>query len=692
MGFAELTTLFRPRSLAVIGASEDATKIGGRPIAFLKRAGFPGPIYPINPQRRSIQGIEAFSALAAVPDAVDHAIIAVSAKQAVETIDACAAKGVRSITMFTAGLGELDGVGRCLQEDIAVRCRAAGIRLLGPNSLGFCNVADRVFSTFSGAFEFAWPKLGSIGIASQSGAFGAYCYSLLIQRNLGISHFITTGNEADVDVAECIEWLANDPATSVIAAYIEGCRDGSLLRRALARAAERRKPVVLMKVGVSEVGAAAALSHTGSLGGSDAAYQAAFDEAGVHRAASLEEMIDVIEGFTAGVVPKGRSLGVISVSGGAGVLLSDAGTEHGLELRPLPQDAQDEIRALVPFAGPRNPVDTTAQVRNDQSLFTRILQIMAGRGGFDILIAFVGYAGWEPTGLGAIQLALADFRRQFPDRLLILCMSSTPERQRELQEQGFLMFADPRRAVQVAAALERFGNFAYRAPPSPRVIGVTLPEGALDEVAAKRALAAAGLPFLAERMVADVEAAVVAAEEMGYPVALKVVSPDIPHKSEVGGVALDLADVSAVRTAWGIMMARVLTDAPVARILGAIISPMVRGGVETVIGVHRDPTFGPLMMFGLGGVFVEVMQDVVFRLAPIDREQALAMIEEIKGRPLLHGARGHEPVDREAIADALVALSDFACEQGASIRSAEINPMVVFPDGAVALDAAIERA
>ncbi len=696
-----LDALFRPQSIALIGASTDPKKIGGRPLANMLRGGFKGRLIPINPSARKVQGLLSYASLDDVPGPVDQAIIAVPAAAARDALEACIRKGVRAAVMFTSGFGELGAEGRAAQDAMAARCREAGMRLLGPNCLGVMNPADGVFCTFSSSLTGIrpWPRIGRIGIATQSGAVGTYCHSLLEDRGAGLSHYVATGNEADVDVAACIAWLAQDDATDVILTYLEGCRDGARLREALALCAARGKPVVAMKVGVSEAGAAATISHTGTLAGSDAGYQAAFDEAGVWRARSLEEAADIAVACTAGKLPRGRRLGVITVSGGAGALLADEAAARGLEMPELPEDAQKAIRALVPFASPRNPVDATAQTGNDRTLLTRMMAIMMGEpdgpARFDVFVAFLAFVAENADAFATVLPALETLRKQRPDTAFILSMRGSNETRRMLLEKGFFLCEDPTEALRTAAALVHFGTRLPKAPApaaaAPAAGRARLPEGPLDEAAARKLLAEAGVPFVAERIARSAAEAAEAATALGFPVALKVLSPDLAHKSDVGGVRLGLRDAAEVAAAYEAMLRQVREAAPQARIEGALVSPMVQGGVETVLGVHRDPVFGPVVMFGLGGVFVEVFRDVAFRLAPLTREAALAQIDSIRGRALLEGARGRPPVDKEAIADALVALSRFAVAHADEVASVEINPFIALPKGGLGVDAVILR-
>ena len=685
-----LDALFKPRSVAIIGASSDGNRIGGRPVAYSKRA-FKGAIFPVNPNAREIQGLPAYASIRDVPGEIDQAIIAVPAKAAMQAADDCIAKGVKAAVMFSSGFAETGTEGRAMQVELARRCAAGDMRLVGPNSLGMFNVHAGLYSTFSSYFDPLWPRTGPVSIVSQSGAFGTYFLAIAAERGLGFSHCIATGNEADVDVAACVDWLADDPDTGVIMIYLEGCRDGARLRAALARAQANRKPVVAMKVGVSEQGVAAIASHTGSLAGSDAVFDAVFAEYNVHRARSLDELVDVAYACSGRVFPKSPRVGVVTLSGGVGIQMADTANEMGLELPRMPDEARQKILTMVPFAGPANPVDATAQVINDWSMFTRILGIVADEGNVDSVVSFLAHTGTAPGVMDRLKPALLEVRQRLPDRVFILCARMPRDMADDLTASGFLTFEDPTRAIATVAALARLGKgfAAARAPqPVSTQAAAPLAPGPIDEAQAKRLLGAAGIPFAPERIARTREEAVAAARAIGFPVVLKVLSADIAHKSEAGGVVLGLRDADAVAATYDAMMARVAERVPNARIDGALVARMIEGGIETVIGTKRDPIFGPVVVFGLGGVYVEVLKDVTLRLAPVDRDTAKDMVRAIKGYPLLSGARGKPPADLDALADALVALSRFAAAHP-EVASAEINPFIALADGGAAVDALI---
>jgi acyl-CoA synthetase (NDP forming) len=380
--FAGLTPLLAPRSVAVLGASSDPTRIGGRPIAYMRAQGFPGGLYPVNPNRAEIQGLKAYKSVADLPEAPDVAIVAVPAELAASSIEDLAMRGVKAVVMFTAGFAEMDEAGAAVQAKMVATARAAGMRILGPNCLGVFDARRSYYATFSSSFDSGWPVPGRIGIASQSGAYGTHLYTLARNRGIGASLCVMTGNEGDVTVGECIGWLAENPEVDVIAVYAEGIREAPGLIAAFEAARAAKKPIVMQKVGRSELGGKAAKSHTASIAGDDAVTEAVMREFGVYRARNSEEMLDIAHTATRKIYPVSNSLGVITVSGGAGVLISDVAESLGLAMPEMPLHAQQKLRELVPFCAPRNPVDATAQVSNDVTLVKTFTESMVRDGGY----------------------------------------------------------------------------------------------------------------------------------------------------------------------------------------------------------------------------------------------------------------------------------------------------------------------
>lgn len=688
---SSIDTLLRPRSVAIFGASDDPARISGRPLRYLLEAGFAGPIYPINPNRATVQGVTAYASLADAPQVPDVALIAVPASLTEQAVRDCVDKGVKGAVIFSAGYAESGEDGLAVQRRVADIARAGGLRLLGPNCLGVFNPQIGFYGTFTQSLDKELPSAGPLGIVSQSGAYGSHIAYLARQRGMGINYWITTGNEADVDVSECLEWMAGQEDVKVIMAYVEGVRDGARFRRALALARRNRKPVVMMKVGRSEIGARAASSHTASLAGSDAIYDALFRQHGVHRAETTDEQLDVAYACLRGIFPEGDKLGVVTLSGGAGVLISDAAERYGLDVAPMPHAAQEKLRALLPFATVTNPVDTTAQALNEMNLLARNIEVMLDEGGYDALIGFFSTVPNTRTLSGPLREAIESGCARFPDRLIALEMVADREVVREYEKAGFLVFEDAARAVSALAALTRFAAAHGREDAAAAVTAPVVPlgDGALSEVAAKKLLGAAGIPFLDERLATDAQDAGAAADAIGYPVAMKIVSPDIEHKTEIGGVIVGVHDREGVENAYRTLIERAAHHRPDAAIEGVLVTPMARKGVEVIVGVSRDPVFGPAVMFGLGGVHVEVLRDVTFRLAPFDLAEAKTMINEIRGRAMLEGVRGAPASDVAALARLLVDVSEFAAAHREDVESIDLNPVIVLPEGQglVALDA-----
>ena len=688
-----LSALFAPRAIAVVGASSNAQKIGGIPVDYQRRFGFEGALYPVNPNADRIQDLPAYPSLRAIGQPVDLAILAVPSALVDGALDDAIAAGVKGVVLFSSGFAEVGAEGAAAQARLGDKARAAGVRLVGPNCLGFMNIARHVYATFSPAPGVGRVMPGRIGLVSQSGAFGAYAYAMARARGVGLSLWATTGNEADVQVADCLAWLAQDPDTDVIMAYMEGCRDGPRLRAALALAQANGKPVVMVKVGRTALGAEAAASHTAALAGDDAVYDAVFRQYGVLRARNLTEFFDLAHSAAVAGRPRDRSIGLFTLSGGVGALMADEASAQGLDARPLSEAAQDTLRRWVPFAAPRNPVDITGQVTNDMTLIDRTARVMLDDQGFASWMGFLAAAGASDAFWPVLRSLVTSLREAYPDTLLAVSTLLTPERRAELEAMRCLVFADPSDGIRTIAALAGLKPAAaVAAAPALTQAPLTLAPGTLSEPDALALLANAGVPVVAHRVVRSADEAAAAAEALGEAVVVKIVSADIPHKSDVGGVALGLRGAAQARAAFERTRDLARTARPEARLDGALVARMLTGGVECIAGVHRDPVFGPVLMFGLGGIHVETLRDVSLRALPITRDDALAMVRELRAFAILNGARGRPPVDLDSIADALCALADFAQRAGDSLDSAEINPLIARPQaegGCVAVDALI---
>ncbi|HUG21092.1 acetate--CoA ligase family protein [Piscinibacter sp.] len=691
---SRLSALLSPRSVAVIGASADALRIGGRPIAYMLERGYAGRILPVNPKRAEVQGLPAYASVAALPEVPDLAIVAVAAELTPAVVAELAERGTAAAILFTAGFAEASPEGAALQAQVVAAARRHGMRLLGPNSLGVVNPRNGFFGSFVSSVELGMPRAGRVGIVSQSGAYGGHLLAAATAAGIGLSSVVMTGNEADLTLGDVVQVMVDDPDTDVIALYSEGIREAEGLVAALEAARRARKPVVMMKVGRSAVGSAAAQSHTASIAGNDRVIDAVLAELGVVRAKSTEQMLDIARLATRRIYPASNTLGVITVSGGAGVIISDAAEDVGLPVPEMPAAAQAHLRSLLPFASPRNPVDTTAQFMNDISLVGRFTDTLVTEGGYRSVLGFFTYTGGAPTIAARLREQLRPVRERHPDRLFVLSLQASPEQIRGYEDDGFSVFEDPTRATVAIEAMGRFGRAfeAAQKQPAPVLPAVALPSHTPTEAQAKRLLAEAGIESAPERACAGSEAAVVAAREIGFPVVLKILSPDILHKSEIGGVLLGVADEAAVRAGYATLIERAGHAAPDARIEGVLVAKQLSGGVECILGTQRDPVFGPVAMFGLGGIFVEVMKDVVLHRCPFGDDVAEQMIRSIKGAPLLLGARGKPPSDIPALARMLSRLSAFAVAAGPSLQSIDLNPVFAMPagEGAFAADAVIE--
>lgn len=691
--FAALGSLVNPQSVAIVGASADPTRIGGRPIAAMLSAGYKGRIYPVNPGRETVQGLTCFASVADLPEAPDAGIVAVAAKHAVGVVEALGARGCRSVILFSAGFAETGTEGVEAQEGLLAIARRYGMRVLGPNTLGVYNVGCGYYGTFSSSLEMAFPLPGNIGIASQSGAYGVHLSVAARLRGLGASVLITTGNEADVTVADAIGWMAGNDGIDVICAYQEGFRDAGRLIAALDAARAARKPVFMLKAGRSQLGASAAASHTASLSGDDAIADAVLAEYGVIRVDDTEQMLDCAYAAHKRVYPVNNDLAVITISGGAGIVASDEAEIVGLPMPTMPEEAQARLKEILPYGAPANPLDCTAQALNDLSLFEDYTIAALRDGGYKSVLCFLTYVAGSASLAPRLLDSLRKIRSDFPDRLLALCVLASPEITRAYEEAGYLVFTDPSRAVRTIAAMGRVGDMlAVKPAARPALPQVLLPQQSPDEHAAKALLADAGIESAPERLVHSPDEAVAAAVEFGFPVVMKIVSPDLAHKSDIGGVRLDLEDADAVRAAYPEIVNAVASAAPQAQINGMIVARQLSGGVECLMGINRDPVFGPVAVFGLGGIFVELIDDVAIRPCPFDVETARDMILSIKASGILTGARGRDAVDLDALATMLSRLSGFAFAAGQGLRAIDLNPVLALPDGAYALDAVIEIA
>ncbi len=688
--FSSLSSLIEPKSVAIIGASNDPHRIGGRALKYMLERRFAGDIYPVNPKRDTVQGLRAYSDVSSLPGCPDVAILALAAEQVPATLKELASINVKNAVIFSSGFAEAGAQGELLQQQIVDA--AGSMRILGPNSLGVFNAKSNFWGTFTATLETGWPLPGRIGIASQSGAYGAHMLCAARQERIGISVFVATGNEADITVAEAIGWMAKNDGIDIIISYMEGVRNGPELISALQLAKAARKPVIMLKAGRSALGSQAAKSHTAALAGDDAVIDAILREFGVIRVNGAQEALDIAKAATRGIYPEHNTMGVLTVSGGAGIIISDEAEQHGVLLPEVPADARARMHGMLAFASTRNPVDCTAQALNETTLTGNFGIEMVQSDRFSSMLIFFSHAGGVASIVPGLRAELRRIRQARPHILYILSVLAPDNLVSQYEEDGFLVFDDPGRAVRAIGAMGRLGRaFAAREPSMPPDLpSFVLPEQTPNEAISKLVLTEAGISVTQDYVCTSAEQAQEAAAQAGYPVVMKILSPDIQHKTEIGGVLLNVDSAEAVGRGYETLISRARNAVPDARIDGVLVSQQVKAGVECIMGIQHDPIFGPMALFGLGGIHVEVFKDIVLRRCPFNVSDAHEVIRSIRGLPLLEGVRGSSAVDFKALAEMLSRLSVFAAKAGPRLKSVDLNPVIATPDGAWAVDAVLE--
>ena len=688
-----LKEIMSPKSIAIVGASDNKTRIGGRPLSNMIEKGFSGEIYPINPNRDTVQGIKAYSSLLDVKDDLDFILVAVPSKLVVSVLEEAVIKKAKTALIFSSGFSEIGYEGEVLQNQIKKINQESGLRVIGPNCLGLFNSANNFFPTFTTTVNRTTPLPGGIAIASQSGAYGSHIYMVAHERGLGIRYWMTTGNEVDLSVGETIQMMAEDPEVHTIMAYAESVKDGEQFTKALDTARSEKKPVIFMKVGRSEVGAAAANSHTASLAGEDVIYDEVLRAHGAYRVKSTEEMLDVAYATRAKTYPTGKNLGVVTISGGGGVLIADAAADEGLTVGPMPQDTQDELKKLVPFASPMNPVDVTAQFFNDLSIVPKFTDLMLSRGGYDALIGFWTTVPGSPILSNPLLSSLKQAMKGYEDKLFINCMVAPEDIVKTYENEGFLCIEDPTRAVVAMSALmffgEKFNEKTVINNFNKNDFLVKIPNKKLNEVDCGEILRNAGLPIVKSFLIHTAGELPSIFNEDNNKYVMKIVSSDIQHKTDIGGVILNIKNNNDAQKAYEQILSNVKKNAPNAKIDGVMVSPMIKGGIECILGAKIDPVFGPVVMFGLGGIYAEVMKDIAFAEAPLSNEQAEKMILSLKGKDLFYGARGQASTDIKSLIKVIVSLSNFIAANSDQVDQVEMNPLLVNEKQIIALDALI---
>lgn len=684
-----MRALLAPRSVAILGASEDLNRLNGRPLKFLIRAGYKGRIFPVNPKYSEIAGHKCYPDVASIPEPVDLAIVGVPARLVIDSIRALGQKKVLAAIVFASGFGEMGAEGQQLERALVAEARAQGVRVLGPNGLGLINAFDGMLATFSQYGNGETPA-GPIAFVTQSGAFGTAIAALGRQRGLGLGYFVNTGNEADVDFVAAMSAVLEDARIKVGIGYIEGLKDGAGFRALARRAATVGKPLVVAKVGRTGAGARAASSHTGSLAGEDAVFGAVARQFAVVRARNDGQLLDFAEVFATTPLPEGRGVAVITQSGGAGVMMADRAEELGLEVPVLADATRAKLKGVLPdFGALGNPVDVTAQFIADPASLRETMRIVLDDPKVSVAVVWFQLMTEFVDRLLPI---FAEIKQAARKPFVVVWVAGPPEGIKRLRELGIAVLAAAEPAIDAVGALIEYAEAKRRLLAAPEKIALPSPTrlpagaGAVPTADAGKALAAFGVPLVATLMAKDADAAATAAAALGYPVALKIESADLPHKTEAGGVRLGLEDAQAVRAAAAEILASARAFKPDARIAGVAVQAMAPPGVEVVVGLKRDPVFGMVVMAGLGGIFVEVLKDVSFRAAPIDEAEALRMLDELKGAKVLAGARGRPAADRAALARLIAAVSRFGAAHADRLAELDLNPVIAGPGGAVAVD------
>ncbi len=689
-----LSDFLAPRSIAVIGATEGVDKIGGRLMCNLLRHAYAGRLYPINRNRREVYGLKAYPDLAAVPGRVDLAIVSIPAADVLSTLEACAAAGVQSVVIASSGFADSGAPGAELQRQVAELGKRAGIRIAGPNTQGFYNVPAGIAATFSPAIDIEPGPKGPrkrIGIVAQSGGLGFSLYNRGRVEGLDFSTVVSVGNQCDLEIADYAEALLDDADTQLVMLFIEAIKAPQRFVALAARAAQLGKPLIVAKVGRHKAGQRAVISHTGSLAGSDTAYDAIFERYGVIRAESQEEMLEIAALFTRHKTPRGNRVAVLTATGGTGAWLADICEAHGLQVPEIDAEEQQRLKEVMPpYGSALNPIDITAQ---GLSGYVQTLALLTRSQKLDAVIVAISMA--QELRLKREGAAIADLVRASEIPVLLFAYTHVAEASKALLQGWDLHFftrmAGCARALQAVIDWHRFQNTARAAgnakdpavlPGSGAALRLLAGRGKILRAEEAHALLAAyGIGALPGRLAQDVGEAVTFAEEIGWPVALKVQSDRIPHKTDAKAVALDVADAVALRRAYADILARARAYAPGAEISGVLVQAMAKRGVELIAGVFGDAHFGPIVMCGLGGIHAEIFGDVAFAPAPLTQVQAEAMIDRLKAAKILSGYRGAAPADRRAFADLLVRLGRLAVDGRDRIAEIDLNPVIVYPEG-----------
>jgi acetate---CoA ligase (ADP-forming) len=694
----DLRKLLAPAAIAVVGASEDTRKVGGEIVSNLKRGGYAGGVFPVNPRATAICEYPAYASVLEIPPA-DLAVVAVNAPLVPDVIRQCGEVGIPLAMVLSSGFGEAGSAGKALQKSLDEAIAASGVRVVGPNCIGLMNVQQRMFCGFGPGFRNHGLSSGPVAMVTQSGGFGFSVVGLCNHQNLGFSKIVSTGNESDVSTAEIIDHILDDDEIKVIVAYIEGVRDGRRLLEVGEKALERGKPILCWKVGNSNVARAAVASHTANLSAPYELFKAAFSRSGFFEIREIEDLVDVARGFLGAKIPKGRRVAIVTTSGGSGVLMADRCDEAQLTLPPPSATLLERISAVLPpHSAVANPIDLTAQVGDDAGRFNSVVKAFADDPAYDQVL--VRYGSVQSPNARAWAEELASIARACGKPLLV-AWSRVPDRSSEalmvLEKNSVPWFVTPGRAVTAAGAL---GEFAARREALSRAqrtdrgslakIPLDLPVAAhsLGERASKRIVAAYGIPTVRERLFDLEQIAELKRSPFPFPVVIKVESPHIPHKTEAGAVMTGIRSLSALKQGARDIVRSAQAYRADASIDGVLVQETC-SGTEVILGAFVDASFGPVVILGLGGIYAELLKDVTRRFAPVSKSTAMEMVLELKAAPIFEGYRGMPALDIDALADAISRLSHLIAHHEGRISEIDINPVFVGRAGATVADALV---
>ena len=695
----DIKPILSPKSIAVIGASRRSGAVGNRIVKNILESGFKGPIYPINPKADKIHGLKCYPSVLKVEGDVDLAVVAVPARIVPEVVEEAGVKGVRGLIVISAGFREIGEEGAKLEKEVLTLCRKYGMRMVGPNCLGVINTSVPMNTTFASS----QPIPGSIAFLSQSGALCTAVIDWAPREGLGFSVIVSLGNSADLNVVDFIEALKEDENTRVIACYIEGISEGDRFVKVV-RDVSKRKPVVILKAGLTSMGIRAVSSHTGSMAGSAVAYSTVFKRIGVVQVDSVEELFNYARAFASQPIPEGRGLAILTNAGGPGIVATDSCEKSGLRLAWLSQETIEKLRAILPEqASVINPVDVLGDASAER--YKQALQILLDDPGVNsVIVILTPQAVTQPVETAKAILEVYRSNPKKPILAVFMGGEAVAEAVKILRDNGIPVYEFPEEAVKTVEGMVRYAEY-LREPLEQeipeferdmdtvrRIIERARLEGrtVLLGPEARLVMKAYGLKVPESGFAQNVRQALAIANKIGYPVALKVVSPHILHKTDVGGVVLNIRSDYELEEAYDSIMRNVAALMPQARIYGVEVQEMASRGKEVIIGMHRDMQFGPLIMFGLGGIYVNLIKDVSFRLAPIGRKEAYDMVTETKAYTLLRGFRGEPPSDIDSVVDTLVRVSRLALDFK-EIADLDINPLIVYERGknSLALDVKI---